>query len=148
MVVGVGDIYVEDNVYRHKMRLISAFLLMLISLACASIPNNLKVIKVTEEDNGKTVDLDIGDRLEITLDSNPPTGYQWEPIGDTSSHLRQLGEPSYEPEGGGVGSGGETIFTFEAIGGGQTRLELVYLRPFDKETPPIKTFELIIVVNN
>ena len=146
--MGVGDSPLESCVFRHKMHLISTFLLMLIPLACASIPNNPKVVKVTEEDNGKTVDLDIGDRLEITLDSNPTTGYQWEPIGDTSSLLQQLGEPTYEPYGDGLGSGGKTILTFEAIGAGQTRLGLVYRQPFDEETPPIKTFELIIFVNN
>jgi inhibitor of cysteine peptidase len=148
MVVGVGDTYMEDRVFRHHIHLISAFLLMLIPLACASMPNNPKSVKVTEEDDGNTVDLDIGDRLEITLDSNPTTGYQWETIGDISSHLRQLGESSYEPSGEGIGSGGKTVFIFEAIGAGQTRLELVYRQPFDKETPPTKTFDLTVIVNN
>ncbi|MCK5313794.1 MAG: protease inhibitor I42 family protein [Anaerolineales bacterium] len=103
---------------------------------------------MTEENNGSTVDLDIGDRLEITLESNPTTGYQWETIGDISSYLHQLGEPVYEPSGERIGSGGKTIFTFEAIGAGQTRLELVYRQSFDKETPPTKTFGLTVIVND
>ena len=148
MVIGVGSNHIEDRVFRHQMHLISAFLLMLTPLACAPLSNSTKIVKVTEENNGSTVDLDIGDRLEITLESNPTTGYQWETIGDISSYLHQLGEPVYEPSGERIGSGGKTIFTFEAIGAGQTRLELVYRQSFDKETPPTKTFGLTVIVND
>jgi hypothetical protein len=76
MAIGAGSNHIEDRVFCHQMHQISAFLLLLNPLACASLSNNPKIVKVTEENDRSTVDLDIGDRLEITLESNPTTGYQ------------------------------------------------------------------------
>lgn len=138
----------EGAVFRYILILVNAFVLSLILMACGPEIYKPKLVRVTEEDNEDTVSLNIGDKLEVVLESNPTTGYQWEVIGDFRPYLRQSGEPVYEPTGEGLGAGGKMSFTFEGIRAGQTRLELIYRQPFDEGTPPAKTFGLTVIVNN
>jgi inhibitor of cysteine peptidase len=146
--MGVGAYLTEAAVFRYILILINTFVLSLILMACGPEIYRPKLVRVTEEDNEDTVSLNIGDKLEVLLEGNPTTGFQWETIGDFSPYLRQLGEPVYEPTGEGIGSGGKMIFAFEAVSAGQTWLELVYHQPFDEETPPSKTFGQTVVVKN
>ncbi|MEQ1558122.1 MAG: protease inhibitor I42 family protein [Methyloglobulus sp.] len=37
-----------------------------------------EVMKLTENDSGKTIELKVGDDLEVVLAGNPTTGYVWE----------------------------------------------------------------------
>lgn len=138
----------EAAVFRGILILVNAFIISLILVACGPEIYKPKLVRVSEEDNEDTVSLNIGDKLEVVLESNPTTGFQWETIGDFTPYLRQSGEPVYEPTGEGLGAGGNISFTFEAIKAGQTRLELIYRQPFDEGTPPAKTFGLTVKVNN
>jgi inhibitor of cysteine peptidase len=88
--------------------------------------------------------------LTVTLESNPSTGYGWEWVDRQGSILEQIGEAEFTPRETGdpalVGAGGWEIFTFEAVSGGQMTLELVYRRPWEEGTEPLKTFSLQVVV--
>jgi inhibitor of cysteine peptidase len=144
--IGVGAYLREDAMLRYFIILMNTFIISLILFACAPDYYRPKNVKVNEENNGDIVYLNIGDKLEVVLEGNPTTGYQWIMFSDVSPYLRQMGEPVYEPTGEEIGSGGKTTFALEAIGSGQTRLKVVYSQPFDKETPPIKTFELTVII--
>jgi inhibitor of cysteine peptidase len=84
--------------------------------------------------------------LDITLDANPTTGYQWEVAEVDAQVLKLLGEPEYTTSGTMPGSGGQTTFHFQAAGTGQTPLQLIYRRSFEKDQPPADTFEVDVVV--
>lgn len=101
--------------------------------------------KINEQDNGSTVTLQIGQQLEVSLAANPTTGYEWEVASVDSAVIKQAGEPKYVPEGDALGSGGKTTFRFDAIKPGQTLLQMIYRRPFEKDTPPVQTFEVTVV---
>ena len=45
-----------------------------------------------------------------------------------------------------IGAGGISTFTFKTIHSGQTTLKLIYSRPFEKDTPPEKVFEISVVI--
>ena len=102
--------------------------------------------KLSEQDDGGTVTLGIGEQLDITLAANPTTGYQWEVASGDSAVLKQVGEPVYTADSAALGSGGTMTFHFVALAPGQTTLKLVYHRPFEKDTPPVQTFEITAVV--
>ena len=92
--------------------------------------------------------MNTGDNLEIVLKANPTTGYKWEVASVDSSILSKTGteyRPDVVPKGI-VGSGGTSMNRFRAIKIGKTFLKLIYRRPFEKNVPPVKTFEITVVV--
>ena len=130
-----------------------AMVLILLLSACAvpvpppsnsTVPASPK--KLSEQDNGGTVTLEVGQQLDISLVANPTTGYQWEIAEGDSAVLKQVGEPVYTTDSTAPGSGGTMTFHFVAATPGQTTLKLIYHRTFEKDTPPLKTFEITAVV--
>ncbi|UCC99804.1 MAG: protease inhibitor I42 family protein, partial [Phycisphaerales bacterium] len=113
-------------------------------------PIEAQEIRVDEEDNGSQIELDQGQILVITLQSNPTTGYQWEQVENGESILEQMGQAEFKPsetsEPPLVGSGGWEIFRFKAVSAGQMTLKLVYHRSWGEGVEPLKTFSIQIVV--
>ena len=109
-------------------------------------------IEVHVDENGadSQVELEQGQILVVTLESNPTTGYRWEQAKNQESILEQMGEAEFKPSDTGepplVGAGGWEIFRFKAISAGQMTLQLVYHRSWEEGVEPLKTFSLQVVV--
>ena len=103
-------------------------------------------MKVDERDAGSSLEMEIGNILEIVLKGNPSTGYMWQVASDDNPILRQIGETVFTPERQARGSGGTIIMRFEAVTEGTTPLKLIHHRSFEKDMPPIKTFEITVSV--
>jgi predicted secreted protein len=104
------------------------------------------MMKLTQADTGRTIELHISDILEVVLPANPMTGFQWEVSANDNSILCPSGEPEFEPFSGTIGSGGEAMLRFEAVGSGQTALSLIYHQPFEEHEPPTQIFEVNVIV--
>ena len=108
-------------------------------------------VNVSEDDAGSQVELEQGQILVVTLESNPTTGYSWEVVETQESILEQMGEAEFKPSETGepplVGAGGWEILRFKAISAGQTSFKLVYHRPWEEGVEPVKTFSIQVVVN-
>jgi inhibitor of cysteine peptidase len=105
--------------------------------------------QLTEKDSGKTLILKVGDTLDVTLDANATTGFQWEMSEGDATVVKLLGEPVYAPTPTStqiLGSGGQTTFHFEASKAGTTTVKLIYHRTFEKDVPPEKTFTVEVTV--
>lgn len=105
-----------------------------------------KKVTVSSAMNGGSVELEKGQVLVLKLASNPTTGYDWEISGLDTAILQQAGEVKYKTDSMLIGSGGTDTWTFTAISSGQTHLSLIYRRSWEKDIPPLETFELDIVV--
>ncbi len=81
-------------------------------------------------DNGKTVTVHVGDEVDIALDSNPTTGFQWA-IDKSDNTLLTLKESDYTSSSNLVGSGGTQTFKFVAKSVGTVNLQLKYWRSFE-----------------
>lgn len=103
-------------------------------------------VRLSEKDASTTVEMYIGDILEVMLKGNPTTGYMWEVASVDASILRQVGETKFKADSKALGSGGKIIMRFKAAGAGQTFLRLIYHRTFEENIPPVKAFEVTIVV--
>jgi inhibitor of cysteine peptidase len=135
----------EDEMTPKRICIIGSLLLILVSLSACG-PNQ---IKVDENQSGNNVQLKVGETLLVTLDSNPTTGYSWELSQSDESVLEQKGEAEYKQAPGSqglIGAGGKETFRFEAVGAGQTTLELIYHRPWEQGVPPVKTYSLEVTV--
>lgn len=82
-----------------------------------------------------------GDEFVIALDTNPTTGFQWEPSFETDV-LQLLARRPPTP-GPGVGAGGVERFHFKVIGTGPTRLGFAYRRPWDASASEELVFRLV-----
>ncbi len=121
----------------RKSLLVVLMLALLVPLAACSGGGTKKL---SDGDSGKSVQLKTGDKLEITLKSNPTTGYKWDVASPESGVLEMVGKPEFEADSKALGAGGKTTFVFRAASSGKTTLKLVYHRPWEKKVPPAKTF--------
>ena len=103
-------------------------------------------VKLTETDAGSTVEMNVGDMLQVTLEGNPTTGYDWEMASGDAAVLEQLGASTYKADSDLMGAGGQVTLRFKAVAAGQTTLQLVYHRPWETDEPPAQTFEVTVIV--
>jgi inhibitor of cysteine peptidase len=103
-------------------------------------------VNVSEQNAISNVQQQVGDRLVVTLDGNPTTGYSWEVASNDPAILRPIGEAQVTPDTSALGSGGKVTRQFEAVGAGQMPLKLIYHRPFETGVAPLKTFEMTVTV--
>lgn len=89
----------------------------------------------------------VGEKIVLTLDSNPTTGYSWELAGPIDDKFIEFLNSEYmAPETKLVGAGGHEMWTFKALKKGKTTIVMKYVRPWEKDKPPaeIKKFEVNI----
>ena len=104
---------------------------------------------VTDDDNGKTIVVDAGHKVEIKLSENPSTGYSWaiepQPVGATEFEWK---EGKYIPDKKNknmVGVGGKKMFEVRLPNPGKLKIEGCYFRPWEKcDMQKDKTFRLLI----
>ena len=123
-----------------------SFLLASLLLVLVVITGCAKNVEVNQEMNGGSVELEQGQTLVLKLASNPTTGYDWEIVDLNGAILEQVGEVDHKADSGLIGSGGVNTYTFKAVGSGNMQLTLVYHRSWEKDIPPIETFELDVIV--
>jgi inhibitor of cysteine peptidase len=102
-------------------------------------------MKLSETDTGKTVEIVVGDDLEIILPANPTTGYVWE-VSSIDSSVLQSNKPSFIANNTAIGAGGMEVIPFHAIAAGKSTVKLIFHRPFEQNIPPLKTFELSVII--
>lgn len=103
-------------------------------------------VEVTDADNGKSFTVRTGDHIQITLNSNPTTGYEWavQTIDDTV--LSYQGSKYDSANTGLVGSGGMQTLTFRAELPGDSPIELKYWRSFQGDSSIGQTFSIQVKV--
>jgi inhibitor of cysteine peptidase len=106
--------------------------------------------KLTAKDSGSTLNLKVGNNLDISLVGNPSTGYMWEIAPDSGNMLTQQGDLEFKADNttpGFFGSPGILTFHFKAVQTGNADFKLINHRPFEPNVAPFQTFEIKLVVN-
>lgn len=91
----------------------------------------------------------VNDTFQIKLESNATTGYSWSPAKDTNFEVLTVASSEYVQSSKNkdmVGSGGYEVFTFNAVGKGQTELVLEYQRLLEEGVEPANTFKISVTV--
>jgi len=119
-------------------------LLISIVLIFTSIGCSPATVTIKESNQNEKYCIKKGDILEIELNANPSTGYNWQITHHDNSKLKIIDETyiAKKVKRGMVGSGGKKIYIFNAIDKGNTIIELHYSRPFEKEGPYKKKFHI------
>jgi inhibitor of cysteine peptidase len=85
------------------------------------------------------ITVNTGEQFSISLESNPTTGYNWAvKIAEGADKILIIGSEFAKSNSDKPGEGGEQLWRFKAISTGEVKLELSYIRPWEKEEP-VKT---------
>lgn len=108
--------------------------------------DELDPVILTEENDGDTIRMKVGQELHIYLGGNPTTGYMWASKGLDSKMLDLAEEPEYTAASDAIGAGGEFDFFFRMKAPGETVVKLEYMRSFEEGVDPIRTFSVTLVI--
>jgi inhibitor of cysteine peptidase len=109
----------------------------------------MEPIDLTEPDDGKSVNVEVGRGVRIRLAGNPTTGYSWFLMPIEGAAVKAEGSLEYKPKAhppGMVGVGGTFELMLTAQKAGQSVIRLEYKRPWEKDTPPIRKFGVTLAV--
>jgi inhibitor of cysteine peptidase len=130
----------------RRARSAVAFALVVASLTALTAAFASQTLELSAKDDGKTFALLAGDRLIVSLKSNPSTGYTWRIAQDDRQHLQPLGQVYNRPKDAMPGAPGRQVFRFQAGSPGTTTLELDYARQWEKNVPPAETFSITVTI--
>lgn len=83
----------------------------------------------------------------LRLASNPSTGYRWTWAKPLDNTILELGNESYVAGDPNMpGAAGFQEWRFRAVDGGSALVSLKYVRPWEKDTAPIRTHDVIVTV--
>jgi inhibitor of cysteine peptidase len=120
------------------------FILVLVGLLVAfgaSVMLPSPSVAATAGDNGKTITVNEGASIKVSLDENPTTGYSWN---ETVTAGLTVVDSKYVSSGSGMmGAGGVHEWTIKATGKGSQQFSAVYKRPWE----PIAGNETAFILN-
>lgn len=83
--------------------------------------------------------------VELRLKENPTTGFRWKFVDDGSPCCVMVSDDFQRREGP-PGAAGEHTWQMKAIHAGACELRLFYLRSFEPDVPPARSFTLHVNV--
>ena len=121
--------------------------LILLSACGAGCPHKPVTVAAGEEYDARTIRVQVGDSVKLSLAENPTTGYKWEFLAKPEPEClivsdAYVANPAMNP----IGGGGAHDWEFRAEKKGTGTVKLGYRRPWEKDAAPAKTFTLILVV--
>jgi inhibitor of cysteine peptidase len=127
----------------------AAAMLCLLAAGCSVLiaAQSSHPLVVTDSDNGKTFSLAPGAELKVSLNATSGTGYLWAVAGNDPAVLKPRGLGNFEmPKDAAPGAMGTQVFHFGAQAPGTTKLEMAYVRPWEKNVAPAATWSITVNV--
>ena len=137
-----------------KLKILSVFvlsILLLLSSACIVTSHDynmeLSCEDFTEASHYHTnYELEVGDKIRLELCSNATTGFQWEYQMILEGVLQEEDHDHKEPENELPGAAGLELWTFEAVGVGETEVEMKYSQPWEGGEKEVWTYTMTVTV--
>lgn len=109
---------------------------------------SMSEMTLTQVDNGRTIDIRVGDRLDVNLRENPTTGFQWVIDQNNDEVLRVEGAEYISPTTSPIGGAGQRTFTFIGQQSGTAELRLKLWREWQGESSVVERFTVTIQVHD
>jgi inhibitor of cysteine peptidase len=136
--------------WRKSSRLVAAVLAALVSVGVSlviSSPKEAKMSSVlTAADNGRTVELHVGDEVALHLPENATTGYRWA-IDSADANLVDIKEGQYVSTSEKMGGGGEAQWLIKAKAPGATSIKLKRWRQWEGESSVVERYEITLRIS-
>jgi inhibitor of cysteine peptidase len=107
------------------------------------------MVQADDNFNGRELNLQVGETLEISLAENASTGYRWAVTPESADRFANIlhrGKAAAEGEGIPPGKPGVRRFFLEALEPGTADVELEYRRPWETGKPAARAFKLRVRV--
>ena len=143
---------------KTKLVAVLGILVIMVAMgACARVEANKDASVIVPMDEftsskqiTRQVELEVGQRLDVILGSNPSTGYSWTETAllSDAAVISQTGHAYVEPgktTQSLVGAAGHEHWTFIALQAGTSKITMSYARPWEAGAVAW-TFELTVVV--
>ena len=105
------------------------------------------IVRLTEQNDGGTTAISVGTQVEVSLSSNPSTGYSWQLINVDQAILEKTGNDYIQPSNIVPGASGTEQWNFTGRAAGQTPLRLEYRRSWEStDLPAARTFTATVTV--
>jgi predicted secreted protein len=104
-----------------------------------------KIIEVQERQNGRRIELSIHETLRITLSEARTAGFRWI-LRTPKQRACSLVEEALKPSTRGAGGTGKHHWDFRAEEVGTTEIVIEYSRPWERATPPARSFSVSVRV--
>jgi inhibitor of cysteine peptidase len=114
------------------------FFVFLLAISACFLP-----LSVLSETSGMEMAVRIGSEFKISLASNPTTGYKWETKFDEKL-VKLKSDTLNRTSDARIGQGGTQAFTFLPVKAGQTTIEFLYKRSWEKAPANKKQYTIII----
>lgn len=89
----------------------------------------------------------VGERFIIRLESNRTTGYQWQLVQEPYTSIVKVDTVIYKTKASGLtGAGGEELWYLTPLEPGETTLIFQYCRVWEKDVPPAKYVQFRVIV--
>jgi inhibitor of cysteine peptidase len=116
--------------------------------AASTTPMSNQEITVNDTKNNSQIIIKKGNILIVELLTNPGTGYSWQIIKNDPDQLKPLGDSILKPLGTEASGASENqVFQFSAQNLGSTVLELHYLRLWERNILPLKTYQIKVQIH-
>jgi predicted secreted protein len=132
---------------RPTVSVLSIFLLALAAVVCLPHRAFAATKAITDADKGGVVRLRLGDTLEVSLKSNPSTGFMWYVEKESTPLVKLVHQSQTDVEEPGEGRPVFQIFRFEPKRGGDGVLRMHYVRSWEKPTPDDEQFDIHVVID-
>jgi predicted secreted protein len=124
----------------------SVVVLFVVVASCASFAQTASGgIVVTEAQANQTISAHKGEIVTIKLPTQPGTGYSWQFSSNKPKVAAIEGQPEITPDGNSKLGAVETqVFRVRVLRSGKAKLTLKYVRPWEKDAAPQKTFNITL----
>lgn len=127
-------------------RACTATALILIGAACGGPSSpSMTTVTLSAADNGRSLAVARGDRLVISLEENPTTGFRWAVESNSAAVLAPASD-ELAARGPAIGAGGMRQLTYSAVAAGTSAVRLKHLRSWEGDTSIIARFAVTVTV--
>lgn len=110
-----------------------------------------RLVVLHPRDDGRVVDVKLGDRVEIRLPGTPSTGYTWRRVEPDDGALagcplQVVGEGEWTTPDRTPGAAGTCRFLYVAAAPGIVAVRLEYARPWELEEAAADTYSIVLWV--
>lgn len=100
-------------------------------------------------DPARSIEVMIGQEFSIELEANATTGYQWQLANPLNNSIIELLSTEYRvSEKALAGAGCKEIWKFRVVDQGETIISMKYIRPWEKDIPPVRNVHFRVVIHH
>ena len=110
-------------------------------------PLTVCAMLVDEKFNDRTIEVTIGQTIEVRLPENPTTGFRWQLTSDAGPACVMADDQFIAPAGP-PGKGGDHTWKFKASRPGESDIELEYRRRWEGSSAASRTFKVHVKVRS